>query len=246
MKPPGVYIRRLSKGAGVVLGCFLVFTVLWVVLYKWVNPPFSNLMILRRLEPGNQSPLYNLRKTWVPLDRISPHFVHSVLLGEDCDFYIHNGVNFDLILHALKKDLQNDTVASSTITQQTAKNLFLYPRKSYLRKALEVYFSFLMEWIWGKQRILEVYLNIFELGSNIYGVGKGAEVYFSKSAGELCFDESCLLAAILPFPRNVDIRHPNNYVIYRASYFYNKGLQMARLQQHPPLFQGRQPCFPIL
>lgn len=242
----GKWMRPICNGIVVFIGSFFVLSVVWVLVYKWVNPPVSNLMLLRSLTSKEASSLYNLRHTWAPFDAISPHIIHAALLGEDLEFYTHKGVNFSLLKYALVQDLKGETVASSTITQQTAKNLFLYPKKTYFRKALEVYFSFLMEGMWGKNRILEVYLNIIELGKGCYGISKGAEVFFSKTPQDICFDEACLMIGALPNPRKMDISHPSNALIYRASHLYNLGYRQACYVKYPSLNSGRRTCFPVL
>lgn len=203
-----------------------------VITYKWVNPPVTNMMLLHWWKSPTQRPLYSLRDYWTPLDQISPYVLNALLIGEDPGFFQHRGFYIAAMWNALKRNLrEKTTIGSSTITQQTVKNLFLHYTSSYLRKIVELYLTVLVELIWGKERILEVYLNIIEFASDCYGIENGAQHHFSKSASKLCFDEACLLISILTDPKNFDPLNPNNFSYFKASLIFKKGLASARREK---------------
>ncbi len=204
-------------------------------------------MLIRRFADKNPILLYDLRKTWVKKDEVSQHLILTVCMAEDVTFFSHNGVSFSSLVLALEKDLAGKkTPGYSTITQQTAKNLFLFPKRSYFRKAIEVYYALLMEVMWGKDRILEVYLNIIELGEGIFGIEKGAQNWFQKSAKDLCFDESCLLVTILNQPRKLSPLKPEGIVMLKASHFYKKGYRKAASFKNAPPVHSEKQLFQIV
>jgi monofunctional glycosyltransferase len=168
----------------------LVITVLAAtVLYRWVNPPISTLMIGRSLAGTG------IERTWVPLERISPHLMRAVILSEDGGFCRHRGVDWAAIEEAIESDR-----GGSTITMQVVKNLFLWPSRSYVRKAIEMGLAYLVETLWPKRRILEIYLNIAEWGDGVFGAEAAARAHFGKRAAQLTAEEAALLAAVLPNP----------------------------------------------
>jgi len=172
-----------------------------------------------------------VKQRWVPIERVSPSMIKAIIASEDQNFEQHYG--FDL--EAIEKALQhNQKIAerparrkrnfkgASTLTQQTAKNMFLWRSRSWLRKGLEVYFTVLMEVLWPKKRIAEVYLNTAEFGKGIYGVESAAQQYFGKSASELTLDESALLTAVLPSPKRFKVNNPSPYVLQRKEWIVNQ------------------------
>lgn len=200
-----------------------------VITYKWVNPPLTNMMLIHWWKSGREMPLHSLRDHWIPLHQLSPYVVIATLINEDSGFFQHKGFYIKDMFHVLKQDLiHHKRLASSTITQQTVKNVLLYPQQSYFRKLLELYFAALLELIWGKDRILEVYLNILELGYGVYGIEHGTQYYFSKPASQICFDEACLLSAILCYPKTLSPLNPNTYVYSKASFAFKKGMSAAK------------------
>jgi monofunctional glycosyltransferase len=189
--------------------CFCTLSLGMTVLFRYVSPPFSSLMatqfvsdrVGKRVGKKKRAPI-KIKQTWVPLERISCHFVRAVMAAEDQKFEFHSGFDLTAIQVALKHNLSGKRIiGGSTISQQTAKNLFLWPTRSFVRKGFEAYFTLLMEAIWSKRRIMEVYLNIIELGEGVFGAEAASKTYFNKSAKYLTKSESALLAAILPSPR---------------------------------------------
>lgn len=183
-------------------------TLVWVVLYKFVNPPLTPLMVI-----GYFGGERTIKKKWSDYKNISNYMKLAAIAAEDQKFSLHEGFDIESIKDAIDEKLSGDRLrGASTISQQTAKNVFLWPSRTWMRKAAEAYFTFLIEKIWGKKRILEVYLNVIETGKGVYGVGKAGEIYFGKSAGSLTKEESALIAAILPNPVRMSAVKPSRYV----------------------------------
>jgi monofunctional biosynthetic peptidoglycan transglycosylase len=150
---------------------------------------------------------------WVPIEEISPNLQKAVIASEDGTFLKHNGFDFKAIELAYKNNSKGKRIkGGSTISQQTAKNVFLWQGRSYIRKAFEAYFTVLIEFIWGKERIMEVYLNSIEMGNNIYGAEAAARQYFNKSAAKLSAREAASIAAILPNPRKYKAVKSSSYI----------------------------------
>ena len=161
----------------------------------------------------------HVNKEWVPYDKISPQLVRAVIASEDNLFPQHNGFSFDAIKKAMEINKKGRHIhGGSTISQQTAKNVFLTPSRTYIRKAFEAYFTVLIELVWGKQRIMEVYLNVIEMGDGIYGAQAAAETFFHTSAKNLNTSQSALIAVCLPNPRRYRINHPSNYIQRRQAH----------------------------
>jgi len=182
-------------------------------LYKFLPPPGTYLMVQRVFEGKG----WDYR--WRPLSKISPALVRAAIGAEDAKFCQHKGFDIDAIERAMKNNERrpNRVRGGSTISQQTAKNVFLWPQRSYLRKGLEAYFTVLIETIWGKKRIMEVYLNVAEMGPGIYGAEAASRHYFKKSAKDLTPAQANRLAAILPSPLRYKAATPGPYVRRRAS-----------------------------
>lgn len=184
-----------------VLG-FFVFSILLTVAYRFINPPFTILMLKRTLEQSlDDKREIRLKKDWVRLEKISPNMVRAVISTEDNLFYMHNGFDWKAIERAIEHNKKSTRKrGASTITQQTAKNVFLWPERDWIRKGLETYFTVLIEFIWPKDRIMEVYLNVIEFGDGIYGIEAASQHYYGKSSKRLTYSESKTLARILPNP----------------------------------------------
>lgn len=198
---------------------FLIFTIAAVILFRFVPPPCTPLMAIRYILAYTGGAEPKLEKTWKPLEKISPRLVEAVIASEDQMFPDHWGFDFDAILSAFSRNEHGKRkLGASTISQQTAKNLFLWPDRSWTRKALEAYFTMLLEVLWNKHRILEVYLNIIEMGDGIYGAEAAAHKYFGSSAADLDRNQAALLAAILPNPRAWSPDRPSPYLIRRQSW----------------------------
>jgi monofunctional biosynthetic peptidoglycan transglycosylase len=183
-----------------------------VLIYKFVPPPITILMIERAAEG------HGLDHRWVPLEKVSPAMVRSVIASEDARFCSHHGFDFSAIDKAIvhNEKRPGKVRGGSTVSQQTAKNVFLWPQRSYVRKGVEAWFTVLIESIWGKRRIMEVYLNTVELGPGIYGVEAAARRYFHESASRLTPEQASRLAAILPDPLKWKAADPGPYVVRRT------------------------------
>ncbi len=192
---------------------FFVSTILTALAYIFINPPASPLMLLRSSEQLFSGDKVVLKKDWLPIDSISPYLVQAVVASEDNNFLNHWGFDFDAIRKANELNKKGGKMrGASTISQQTAKNVFLWPDRTWVRKGFEVYFTGLIELCWSKRRIMEVYLNIIEMGDGIYGAEMAAQTYFHKSAKNLNRSEAALIAAVLPNPRKWQPDKPTNYI----------------------------------
>lgn len=181
---------------------FLMATILPVWLYTYVNPPTTPLMWIRSMEDdsGKKYPLFI--KDWRPLNKISPRLARAVISAEDQKFFMHNGFDWEEVVNALEVNLTTKRKrGASTISMQTARNVFLWQKRNWLRKGLEAYFTFLIEAFWSKQRILEVYLNVIEWGDGVFGCEDASRKYFKHSARWITKREAAWMAAILPNPR---------------------------------------------
>lgn len=226
---------------------FFGITLFWVTSLKWINPPTTFLQLTTDCPPGSE-----FHKDWVDGDKISTYMKLAVVASEDNNFMKHGGIDWGAVEKARK---YNETVGkkkgkyrgASTITQQTAKNVFLWPGQSklskWIRKGFEVYFTYLIEWIWGKDRIMEVYLNVIEMGPCKFGVGAAAADYFGVSAANLTRDQAALIAACLPNPKKYSVAKPGGYMKKRQAqiarltrligddYFKRYGSEMAKEQR---------------
>lgn len=193
---------------------FLSSTILAVVAYKvlpvWVTP----LMVIRCAQQVGKHEMPRIHHTWVSLEKMTPDMPLAVMASEDQRFMQHKGFDFDAIQKAAKRNRESGKrkYGASTISQQTAKNVFLWPGRSWLRKGLEMYFTMLIELVWGKERIMEVYLNSIEMGDGIYGVQAVAEQHFNTDAAGLSRRECALIAATLPNPRKFSSKDPSPYM----------------------------------
>ena len=201
-----------------VLSLFLL-SVVWVLMYRWVAPPATLHMIKRRAEAGTankENPAIAYR--FVPLEEMSPQLPLAVVASEDQLFLEHNGFDVSAIMDAFKRNQKGGNIrGGSTISQQVAKNVFLWHGRSYLRKAVEAYFTVLIEMLWGKQRIMEVYLNIAEMGDGVFGVEAASQKYFKKPASDVGRQQAALLAAVLPNPIKFSAKNPSGYTLRRRS-----------------------------
>lgn len=207
---------------------------MWVLALKWLPVYVTPLVMLRTAEYALDGQWVPIRKNWVPLEEISPHLQRAVIAAEDPKFLNHTGFDFEAILKAIDANKKRkNKIGASTITQQTAKNVFLYPSRTYIRKGLEVYFTFLIELLWDKQRILEVYLNVIELGPGIYGAEAASLYYWKKPAMKLSMGEAQLVAAILPNPRKWNPKNPSNFVLKRRNFIRRNLVLMGQSYFHP-------------
>lgn len=197
---------------------FFVGSVSWVILAAFIPVYVTPLMFIRSVEAMVDGNAPVNEKTWVPLSEISPNMVQAVVASEDNLFLEHNGFSIDDIFKAVEHNKKGKRIrGGSTISQQTAKNVFLWPNRSYVRKGLEAYFTVLIELIWSKERIMEVYLNIVETGTGVYGVEAASQKFFNKSAAKLTKSQAALIAASLPNPRKFKIDNPSSYMLKRKA-----------------------------
>ena len=197
---------------------FFASTILSVVVLRFVPVFFTPLMFIRCYQQVTEGRDLKLSHHWVPLDEISESMPQAVMASEDAKFLKHHGFDYEAIEHAAKRNKEHPEkrrLGASTISQQTAKNVFLWPGRSWVRKGLEAYFTTLMELLWSKQRIMEVYLNSIEMGDGIYGVDAVAEYHFNKTARELSRSNCALIAATLPNPRRFSSKEPSAYMRQR-------------------------------
>lgn len=198
--------------------------VAWTALYGVVGPPATPLMLLRLTEGEG------LDYRWVPMEAISPHLAAAVIAAEDNHFCRHRGFDFGAISEAWQDLREGRRLrGGSTISNQTAKNAFLWPGRNFLRKGVEAYFTALIETLWSKRRILEVYLNIVEWAPGVYGAEAAARHHFNKSAADLTVREATLLAVVLPNPRHWSASQPTSYITRRAQ------VMQTRIGQIRPL-----------
>jgi len=217
-------IRRFSRIIFFVVLGFLFITISLALLFRFVPPPITGLMVERYVEAKlshwqNKKIYYHRLYYWKPLKKIAPVMGLAVMTAEDQRFQEHFGFDWEAIAKAIEHNQKSRrTKGASTISQQTAKNLFLWSDRSWLRKGLEVYFTLLIEVTWSKERILEVYLNIIEFGQGVYGVEAASQFYFQKSASKLNTSEAALLAAVLPNPHVYKADNPSAYVKERQEW----------------------------
>lgn len=194
---------------------YFASSLFFVILYRFVNPPVTPLMLIRVAQQSWSGQVVRMDKSWVGLDKMSPELPLAVIASEDNLFLEHSGFDMQSIQKAREYNARQKgkkVRGASTISQQTAKNVFLWPQRSWLRKGLETYFTVLIELVWGKRRIMEVYLNVIETGKGIYGAEAAAQFYFGKPAANLSRGQSALLAAILPNPLKWSPANPTPYI----------------------------------
>jgi len=199
---------------------FFASTILSVVALRFFPVYFTPLMFIRCYEQVADGKDLKLSHHWVPLEKISPNLPRAVIASEDANFLKHHGFDYKAIEHAAKRNREHPEkrkLGASTISQQTAKNVFLWPGRLWVRKGFEVYFTFMIELMWSKQRIMEVYLNSIEMGDGIYGADAVAEEHFNTTAQNLSKAQCALIAATLPNPRKFSSLHPSAYMLKRQA-----------------------------
>lgn len=217
----GLYFRRLIIRLTL---WFFGLTIGFTLLYRFVPVPATPLMFIRCVQQaGDSNREVRWEKDWVSLSNLSPKLQLAVVCAEDQEFLEHEGFDFQAIEKAYKFNKTHKRKrGASTISQQTAKNVFLWPARSWIRKGLEVYFTFLIEMLWNKERIMTVYLNVIEFGDGIYGAEAAAMHYFQKSANQLTTREAALLAAILPNPLKRSPTNPSGEVRQRQQWIISQ------------------------
>jgi len=210
---------------------FVSVSVLWVLAYRFINPPITMLMIMRNIERKSDGKTFKTEKDWVDLEEMSDNIKRAAIAGEDQLFVHHAGFDIKAIGRAYSANKQGSTVrGGSTISQQTAKNVFLWPGRSWLRKGFEAYFTLLIELLWGKQRILEVYLNVIEMGDGIYGAEAASQSYYQKSCKNLSRSEASLIVACFPNPIRWTPLHPTRFIKHRQYLIMNNIRRLGPLK----------------
>jgi monofunctional glycosyltransferase len=230
--------RRLKRRLLFVISGFFGLSIFFVALYGFLPPPITPLMIIRLFQGEG------LHKEWVSYEGVAPAVFKAVIAAEDSRFCQHYGFDLEAIQSAWQKNLRGRRIrGGSTISQQTAKNVFLWPGSSLvsriIRKGFEVYFTALIELFWGKRRILEVYVNVAEMGPGIYGVQAAAQAHFKTTADKLTSRQAALLAAVLPNPLRYSAGKPGSYVSRQAATY------VARMGGLPPPTSARCPVGPF-
>ncbi len=206
-------------------------TILPVLLLRWMDPPTSSFMLQRKISAWlDDRKDFNIRYKWTDIDKISRHALIAVMAAEDQKFPNHQGFDSESIIEALYEKTKGIRVrGASTISQQVAKNLFLWPGKSFIRKGIEAYFTVLIELLWPKRRIIEVYLNIAEFGDGVFGIGAASKKFFRKPPIRLVRRECALLAAVLPNPLRLRVDRPSIYVRSRSTMILREMYRLEKL-----------------
>jgi len=216
------FIKRLS----LIIKSFLKFwfyvfltSVIIVFLMRWIDPIVSSIMIQRQINSFLKGDFKLIKNSWVDYDEVSKFVPIALIAAEDQNFSNHYGFDFEQIKKAIKHNAHRKRIrGASTITQQLSKNLFLWEGKSFLRKGIEAYFTVLIETLWDKKRIIEVYMNVIELGDMTFGVASASEIYLKKDPSKLSASQAALIASVLPNPKRFQIARPSGYVRARQSW----------------------------
>lgn len=211
-------MKKIQTIARWIVLSFLGSTIFFVLLYRFVPVPVTPLMAIRCVQQVTKGEKIRWRHHWVSLDEISPHLPVAVIASEDQRFLQHHGFDFTEIEKVINDSKEGKRRrGASTISQQTAKNVFLWPSSSWLRKGFEAYFTILIELFWSKERIMEVYLNSIEMGDGIYGAEAVSQLHFNRSAKSLTSTNCALIAATLPNPLKFSSQKPSRYVLKRQT-----------------------------
>ena len=230
MKAVGRWLKRLLLALVALFLVWQLWLLGWVVFWGWFNPGSTRFMEIRLSELREKQPDARLQYQWVPYERISSHLKRAIIAAEDAKFVDHEGFDWDGIQKAIEKNQKKGrfVAGGSTISQQLAKNLFLTPNKSYVRKAEEAIITLMLETLWSKQRIFEVYLNVIEWGNGVFGAEAAARHYYNLSAAQLGADQSARLAGMVPNPR-----------------YYDRNRGAPGLQRKTAIILGRMPLAEI-
>lgn len=228
------FIKRFFKFLLKIVFWFIVISVVVVLIFKWVPVPMTPLMVIRNTQQA-ESQKNEWQHDWVPLEEISTQLQLAVICSEDQNFVTHHGFDIKAIERAYENNKKGKRIkGGSTISQQTAKNVFLWPHRSWLRKGFETYFTFLIELIWRKERIMEVYLNSIEMGPGIYGAEAASYYWFNKPASRLTKYEAAAIASILPNPLSYKAKPSTSYIERRKSWI------IKQMQFYGPLMYPKR------
>lgn len=227
---PSIKWRKYGRILGRVIIWFIGITFMWVLAFRFINPPLTFLMLQRGVERKIDGKEWRIEKDWIHFDDLSDNLKKAAIAGEDVNFLKHWGFDFKAMENAFEKNQKSKRViGGSTISQQTAKNVFLWPGRSYIRKAFEVYFTGLIELLWGKERILEVYLNVIETGDGIYGAEAASWRYYNKSAVSMTKQQAALLVAVFPNPRRWSPAKPTSYIYHKQNLILRNMRRLGKL-----------------
>jgi len=209
-------VRLVLRIVKLIVIVFVAASLFGVLLFKFVNPPFTWLMIQRGFERKADGKDWKVDKKWVDFDDIADNMKRAAVAAEDQTFLENHGFDFKAIERAIQKNAKSKKlIGGSTISQQTAKNVFLYPGRSFVRKGFEAWFTILIETFWSKKRIMEVYLNVIEMGDGIYGIEAASQAYFHKPASQLTRRQAAAIAVIFPSPLRWSATNPTRYLRHR-------------------------------
>jgi len=212
----GGFLKLLFRAIKLLFIIFILGSIFFVLLYRFVNPPITFLMIQRGFERKAAGKDWKIDKQWVSFDEIAEPMKRAAVAAEDQSFLENHGFDFSAIEKAYEKNAHSKKlIGGSTITQQTAKNVFLWPGRSIIRKGFEAWFTLLIDIVWSKKRTMEVYLNVIEMGDGIYGVEAASEAYFHKHASELTNQEAAAIAVIFPSPLRWSAVNPTRFLRHR-------------------------------
>ena len=215
-QPKQSLVKRIGIITSKIIVWFVLVSVLWVLVYRFINPPITILMVQRNLERRADDKMGKIDKKWVNFEEISDNMKRAAVAAEDQLFLQHIGFDVKAIEKAYANNAKGKKVrGGSTISQQTAKNVFLWPGRSFIRKGFEAYFTLLIELLWSKERILEVYLNVIEMGDGIYGAEAAAQKYYGKSCRQLSKSEASLITACFPNPLRWNPNKATSYIRHR-------------------------------
>ena len=202
----GRWLKRVALGLVAIFLLWQLWLLAWVLLWKWVDPGETRFMEIRLAELRQKTPAAQLKQQWVPYERISPHLKRAIIAAEDAKFVDHEGFDWEGMQKALEKNQKKGrfVAGGSTISQQLAKNLFLTPNKTYFRKVEEALITLMLENLWSKRRIFEVYLNVIEWGNGVFGAEAAARHYYNLGASQLGPEQAARLAGMVPNPRFYD------------------------------------------
>ena len=225
-KKEGNFMGKLKQFLAKVMLWFFGISIFLVVFFKFVPVPFTPLMVIRIIENKTSGKEIYFGHDWVPIEHISNNLQKAVIASEDGTFLTHHGFDFNALQKAYENNEKGRRIkGGSTISQQTAKNVFLWQGRSYFRKGLEAYFTVLIELVWGKERIMEVYLNSIEMGDGIYGAQAATQYWYRKDASSLTMMQAAGIAAILPNPRKYKATGSSSYI-------NNRKARIVRVMRH--------------
>ncbi|MCH6233755.1 monofunctional biosynthetic peptidoglycan transglycosylase [Cognataquiflexum rubidum] len=223
------FIKKIFRFIFKIALWFFIISIGLTLIYRFIPVPVTPLMVIRLWEQAwDEKKDVRLYKDWVSIDNISKHMPQAVYAAEDQKFLEHNGFDWKAMEEAWEKNKKGKRIkGASTISQQTAKNVFLWPSRNLVRKGLEAYFTFLIETIWTKERIMEVYLNVIEMGPGIYGIEAASQTFYNRPASKLTRQQAAMIAAVLPNPIRWSPAKPTGYIRGRQSWILRQMNNLA-------------------